>query len=130
MEQGIQTELTREFSDHGTMLSGGQEQKIAIARLFAREEPFHIAILDEPSSALDPVAEYKLNENMMKNAGSAAVVFISHRLSTTRKADRIYLFEHGRIKEQGTHDELMDLKGEYYQMFHRQAKYYRLDLQK
>ena len=130
MPEGIYTELTREFSEHGTTLSGGQAQKVAIARLFARKIPFQLAILDEQSSALDPVAEYKLNQNMMENAGEAAVIFISHRLSTTRKADRIYLFENGEIKEQGTHDELMALNGEYRKMFDRQAKYYRLDLQK
>ena len=111
-------------------MSGGQAQKVAIARLFARRIPFQLTILDEPSSALDPVAEYKLNQNMMENAGEATVIFISHRLSTTRKADRIYLFENGEIKEQGTHDELMELNGEYRKMFDRQAKYYRLDLQK
>lgn len=80
--------------------------------------------MDELSSALDPVSEYKLNENLIANAKDATVIFISHRLSTTRMADRIYLFEHGRIKEQGTHDELMALNGEYRKMFDRQAKSY------
>ena len=83
-----------------------------------------IAILDEPSSALDPVSEYKLNENLIRKANDATVIFISHRLSTTRMVDCIYLFSEGRIKEQGTHEELMALDGEYRKMFDRQAKNY------
>ena len=106
------------------MLSGGEAQKVAIARMFARTEKLSFAILDEPSSALDPLAEYKLNTNMMKNAGDAAVIFISHRLSTTRDADRIYMFENGRIIEQGSHQELMKLGGKYAAMFEKQAYYY------
>jgi ATP-binding cassette subfamily B protein len=86
-----------------------------------------IAILDEPSSALDPQAEYTLNKNMLEAAGDAAVIFISHRLSTTRDADRIYLFENGRIAEQGTHEELMALNGGYAAMFEKQAHYYQTE---
>ena len=73
---------------------------------------------------LDPLAEYKLNTNMMKNAGDATVIFISHRLSTTRDADRIYMFENGQIIEEGTHQELMKLGGKYEAMFEKQAYYY------
>lgn len=124
LPNGIDTNLTREFSEDGVNLSGGEAQKVAIARVFAGGSQNKIAILDEPSSALDPVSEYKLNENLIANAKDATVIFISHRLSTTRMADRIYLFEHGRIKEQGTHDELMALDGEYRKMFDRQAKSY------
>lgn len=84
-----------------------------------------ISILDEPSSALDPVAEYTLNTNMMANAGDSTIIFISHRLSTTRDADRIYMFAHGEIVEEGTHEELMAMNGEYRNMFEKQAHYYK-----
>ena len=121
---GMNTSLTREFDENGVQLSGGEAQKIAIARLFAKKERMQIAILDEPSSALDPRAEYELNKNIMNKVGDATVIFISHRLSTTRDADCIYMFEHGEIIEQGTHQELMALDGQYADMFRCQAKYY------
>jgi ATP-binding cassette subfamily B protein len=124
LENDIQTEMTREFSDDGTMLSGGESQKVAIARMFAKVSKLSIAILDEPSSALDPFAEYTLNKNMMENAKDASIIFISHRLSTTKDADCIYMFEHGEIIEQGSHKELMELNGKYAVMFERQAHYY------
>ena len=128
LPKGLKTEMTREFSDEGTMLSGGEAQKVAIARMFAKAGKLAIAILDEPSSALDPFAEYKLNRNMMKAAKDATIIFISHRLSTTREADRIYMFEHGEIIEQGSHDELMALNGEYAKMFEKQAYYYQEEI--
>ena len=124
LPQGIHTELTREFSEEGVNLSGGESQKIAISRVFLNDEDRAISILDEPSSALDPVSEYKLNKNLIDHAKDDTVIFISHRLSTTRMADRIYLFENGTIIEEGTHDELMQLNGRYREMFDRQAKNY------
>ena len=124
LEKGVDTELTREFYEDGTMLSGGEAQKVAISRMFAKTEKLSIAILDEPSSALDPLAEYKLNQSMIDNAGDATIIFISHRLSTTKDADRIYMFAHGEIIEEGTHEELMEKKGEYATMFEKQAHYY------
>ena len=124
LPQGIHTELTREFSEEGVNLSGGESQKIAISRVFLNDEDRAISILDEPSSALDPVSEYKLNKNLIDHAKDDTVIFISHRLSTTRMADRIYLFENGSIIEEGTHDELMQLNGRYREMFDRQAKNY------
>lgn len=124
LPNGMLTSLTREFAEDGVQLSGGEAQKVAIARLFAKKERMHIAILDEPSSALDPKAEYELNQNILNKAGDATVIFISHRLSTTRDADCIYMFENGEIIEQGTHQELMELDGQYADMFRCQAKYY------
>ncbi len=121
---GIDTELTREFSEEGINLSGGESQKIAISRVFLKNEDRAISILDEPSSALDPVSEYKLNKNLIDHAQNDTVIFISHRLSTTRMADRIYLFEKGSVIEQGTHEELMQLNGRYREMFDRQARNY------
>ncbi|MFT3952113.1 MAG: ABC transporter ATP-binding protein [Oscillospiraceae bacterium] len=127
LDGGLGAELTREFSDDGTMLSGGEAQKVAIARMFALGN-CPLAILDEPSSALDPIAEYNLNTAMMENAKDATIIFISHRLSTTRGADRIYYFENGEITEQGTHDALMAHNGHYAEMFEKQAKHYKLKL--
>lgn len=125
LKDSIQTQLTREFQEDGTMLSGGESQKVAIARLFVKKENMMVAILDEPSSALDPRAEFVLNKNMMEKSKNATVIFISHRLSTTRDADCIYMFEHGEIVERGTHDELMKCNGGYAKMFEKQALYYR-----
>ena len=126
LKNGIATEMTKEFDEQGTMLSGGEAQKVAVSRMFAKKSETAVAILDEPSSALDPVAEYTLNTNMMNAAHNSTIIFISHRLSTTRDADRIYMFENGEIVEQGTHSELMALGGEYAEMFEKQAKYYKL----
>lgn len=122
-EKGIDTELTREFYKDGTNLSGGEEQKIAIARVFA--QPYELLIMDEPSSALDPISEYKLNHSIAESAADKTVIFISHRLSTTRHADRIYMFESGQVIESGTHDELVaNTNGKYYGIWHAQAQYY------
>jgi len=126
LENGIDTELTKEFSENGTMLSGGEGQKAAIARMFMRDVP--IAILDEPSSALDPIAEYRLNKSMLKNAENQAVILISHRLSTTKDADRIILLENGSIAESGTHSELLKNNGTYAEMWNVQAKKYCTDI--
>lgn len=122
LPDGIDTELTKEFSDDGTMLSGGETQKAAIARMFVRDMP--IAILDEPSSALDPIAEYRLNKSMLENAENQAVILISHRLSTTKDADRIILLENGSISESGTHSELIAGCGKYAEMWNVQAEKY------
>ncbi len=122
LPDGMDTELTKEFSENGTMLSGGESQKAAIARMFMRDMP--IAILDEPSSALDPIAEYRLNKSMMQNAENQAVILISHRLSTTKDADRIILLENGCIAERGTHAELIERNGMYAQMWNVQAEKY------
>ena len=123
LPQGIHTQLTREFDKEGTELSGGESQKIAMARAFAR--PFDIIIMDEPSSALDPIAEYELNRSMMEDARDKTVIFISHRLSTTRMADRIYMFSGGEIIETGSHDKLMAQGGKYAEMFRIQAEKYK-----
>ena len=123
LEEGIHTHLTREFSDKGTNLSGGEAQKIAIARVFARDYP--IIIMDEPSSALDPMAEYHLNRSILENTEGKTVIFISHRLSTTHIADRIYMFDAGRLAEEGSHAELLELNGKYAEMFRVQSEKYR-----
>ncbi len=122
LELGTGTMLTREFDKKGTNLSGGESQKVAIARVFAR--PYELWIMDEPSSALDPVAEYELNQSILKYAEAKTVIFISHRLSTTRMADRIYMFDSGHLIEVGSHDELMEQNGKYAEMFKLQAENY------
>ena len=123
LEDGVNTILTREFDDKGTNLSGGEAQKVAIARVFAK--PFELIIMDEPSSALDPVAEYELNQAILKYAADKTVIFISHRLSTTRMADRIYMFDSGEVAEVDTHNELMRRGGKYAEMFNLQAEKYK-----
>lgn len=122
LKDGIDTEMTREFSDDGSMLSGGETQKMAVARIFVKDTD--VAILDEPSSALDPIAEYRLNKSMLENAENRAVILISHRLSTTRDADRIILLEKGEIVDVGTHEKLLNKGGEYAQMWNTQAEKY------
>lgn len=122
LENGIDTMVTKEFDENGMGLSGGEAQKIAIARVFARKPD--IVILDEPSSALDPIAEYNMYRNMLTATDGETVIFISHRLSATRDADRIYMFENGTVIEQGTHAELMELNGKYAEMWKLQAQNY------
>jgi ATP-binding cassette subfamily B protein len=123
MEEGMDTPLTKEFSDDGVNLSGGEAQKVAIARIFAR--PYDLIVMDEPSSALDPAAEYELNHTILAYTKDKTVVFISHRLSTTRMADRILMFADGRLIEEGSHEELMRMNGKYAEMFRLQAEKYR-----
>jgi len=122
MEKGIHTNLSREFDSDGVPLSGGGEQKIAIARAFVEEK--EILILDEPSSALDPLAEYDINQKIVSLANDKTVILISHRLSTVRMADMIYMMDNGEIIEAGGHEELMQTKGKYYEMFTKQAEKY------
>lgn len=123
LKDGTDTLLLREFDDDGVMMSGGESQKVAIARAFYKDCPY--IILDEPSANLDPVAEYNLNQAMIEAANNKTVVFISHRLSTTVNADKIYVMEKGRIIEQGSHEELMAMNGAYAYMFNLQAEKYK-----
>ena len=120
--QGFDTQMSREFDDKGVSLSGGQNQKIALSRLYAKNAP--IAILDEPSSALDPIAEYELFENMKRICEGRTVIFISHRLSSAISADVIFMMEQGRIIERGSHESLMRQNGKYAEMFRKQAEKY------
>lgn len=123
LKNSTETELLREFDDEGVMLSGGESQKVAIARAFYKDCPY--VILDEPSANLDPVAEYNLNKAMTEASDNKTVIFISHRLSTTVHADCIYVMEKGRIIESGNHKELMEKNGTYAYMFNLQAEKYK-----
>ncbi len=122
---GLSTNLTTEFEDDGVNLSGGEAQKLAAARVFYKNAG--LIILDEPSSALDPISEYHLNHSMLTAAENKSVIFISHRLSTTRIADRIYMLEKGKIIEEGSHAELLGFDGKYAQMWKVQAGQYYLE---
>ena len=122
LPNGIETMLTKEFDENGAVLSVGQSQKIAIAHAFVKNSPF--IILDEPSSALDPVAESEMYNNMMQAGEGKGMIFISHRLSSAVGADRIYMLEKGEVVESGTHAELLALNGKYADMFKKQAQNY------
>lgn len=123
LPNGGDTVLTREFDEDGAGLSGGENQKVSTARLFASD--YEIAILDEPSSALDPVAEYEMYENLIAATKGKTVIYISHRLSSAALSDRVLVIGDGKIIESGTHEELMERKGKYCEMFTLQASAYR-----
>ena len=123
LPEKTETVFTREFDEKGTGLSGGEQQKLCAARMFAKD--FEIALLDEPSSALDPIAEYKMYESLIEATKDKTVIYISHRLSSAVLSDKIYVFEGGKVSECGTHEQLMaDGKG-YCEMFTLQASSYR-----
>ncbi|MCR4702219.1 MAG: ABC transporter ATP-binding protein/permease [Saccharofermentans sp.] len=119
---GIDSMMTKEFNEDGIILSGGQNQKLAAARTFAKPSP--VKIFDEPSSALDPIAEFELFKNIIREGKDHTMLFISHRLSSVKNCDRVLLLEGGRLIEEGTHRELIALKGSYYEMYKRQAMNY------
>lgn len=120
---GIDAIMTKEFDNNGIMLSGGEGQKLAISHVYSRKNRF--VILDEPSSALDPIAEYKMYESMLDACSDCGMIFISHRLSSATLADMVYLIDDGQVLECGSHKELMELGGKYAQMFNRQAESYK-----
>ncbi len=118
----IDTPLTTEFEKEGVNLSGGESQKAAIARTLYRNQK--LIIMDEPSSALDPASEYRLNQELKEIAEDKTVIFISHRLATARDADCIYMMKKGQIVEKGTHEQLLAMGGEYSRMWEVQARAY------
>lgn len=122
LPNGVNTILTKEFDRDGIILSGGQNQRLAIARGYALN--YNLFILDEPSSALDPIAEANVYNNMLSLGRDKTIIFISHRLTTTVNADYIYLFEKGKVVEEGTHEQLMKLNKKYKEMFTSQSKKY------
>jgi len=125
LPKGTETTLMREFDDEGAVLSEGNAQKVIVARAFAKAAP--IQVYDEPSSALDPIAEYDLYKSIMQASIGNTTLFVSHRLSSVADADVIFVLEHGSVIEKGNHGELMDLDGEYAKMFSMQARSYLAD---
>lgn len=124
-EKEMHSMLSREFDTNGLIMSGGENQKLALAKAFVKQSA--VMILDEPSSALDPISEYELHNKMLEYASGKTVILISHRLSTTKEADVIYYIENGELAEQGNHEALMELDGKYARMFKVQAASYQLD---
>lgn len=122
-KDGGKTMLVREVNADATDFSGGEKQKLLFARALYKQSK--LLILDEPTAALDPIAENELYQNFGKAAGNNTVIFISHRLSSTRFCDRIILLEGARILEEGSHEQLMNQKGRYAELFEVQSKYYR-----
>ena len=120
---GIDTMISKEFDSEGIEFSGGECQKLAIARAIYKDAP--LIILDEPTSALDPIAEYDVYKRFSELADGKCAVYISHRLSSTRFTDKIAVFSDGEICEYGSHNDLMQIDGGIYKnMFDMQAQYY------
>ena len=119
---GIDTALTKEFDENGTLLSGGECQKLLVARAFAK--PAAVAVFDEPSSALDPIAEHELLSGILQETDGKTRVLISHRLSCVKYADNVLLLEQGSVAEEGTHESLMKKGGKYAELYHVQERNY------
>ena len=124
LDKGIETALHRDYENDGIDISGGEEQKTALARALYKDAPF--VVLDEPTAALDPIGEAEVYENFNKLVKDKTSVFISHRLSSCRFCDDIAVFDHGSIIQRGSHDALVaDDKGKYFELWNAQAQYYR-----
>ena len=123
MPQGLETSLYKELDENGVTVSGGEAQKIAIARALYKDAPF--IVLDEPTAALDPVAEAEIYAKFNEIAGDKTAIYISHRLSSCKFCDEIAVFDHGEVVQQGTHEALLsDTNGKYCELWNAQAQYY------
>lgn len=123
MDKGIQTYLYRDIDEEGVEVSGGEAQKIALARALYKDAPF--VVLDEPTAALDPISEHEIYSGFHRLVGEKTAIFISHRLSSCRFCDEILVFDEGKLIQRGSHKELlMDKNGKYSEMWNAQAKYY------
>ena len=122
MPDGTETCLYKDFDDKGVEISGGEAQKIALARALYKDAPF--IVLDEPTAALDPVAEYEIYTKFNEIIGDKTAIFISHRLSSCRFCSDIAVFDHGKIVQRGSHDELVASDGKYRELWFAQAQYY------
>ena len=123
LPQGLQTNISKEFDESGVQFSGGEGQKLALARVLYKNVP--VIVLDEPTAALDPLAEYELYSKFHEIVKGKCAVYISHRLSSTRFTDKIAVFDQGHMAEYGTHKELMEIPGGVYaSLFQMQAQYY------
>lgn len=123
MPKGVHTPLYKDFEEEGVEISGGEAQKIALARALYRDAP--IIILDEPTAALDPISEFEIYSKFNEIVGTKTAFYISHRLSSCRFCDEIAVFNEGKIIQKGNHDKLLkDKQGKYYELWYSQAKYY------
>ena len=123
MPEGLETCLYKDFNEKGVEISGGEAQKISLARALYKDAP--IIVLDEPTAALDPIAEGEIYSKFNTIAGDKTAIYISHRLSSCRFCDEIAVFDHGQIVQRGSHDQLVaDERGKYHELWHAQAKYY------
>lgn len=123
MPQGLDTQLYKEFTEDGVEVSGGEAQKIAIARALYKDAPF--IILDEPTAALDPIAEAEIYSKFNDISGDKTAIYISHRLSSCKFCDEIAVFHDGSVVQKGTHEGLLtEENGKYYELWHAQAQYY------
>lgn len=122
LPKGVRTAMNKDLDEEGAMLSGGELQKLMLARALYKDAP--VVILDEPTAALDPIAESEMYEKYDGMIRGRTGIFISHRLSSTRFCDRILFMEKGRIVEEGDHESLMEKKGAYAELFGLQARYY------
>lgn len=124
----LDTYMQKKVSSKGIELSGGQKQRLMLARALYKDAP--LLVLDEPTAALDPIAESEVYESYLEHSRGKTAVFISHRLASTRFSDRIILLDHGKIVEEGTHEQLMELQGAYANMYQVQSSYYEEETQR
>ena len=122
LPQGLKTMFGKESYEDAADFSGGEMQKLMLARALYKEAP--LLVLDEPTAALDPLMESELYQKYRRFSEHKTTVFISHRLASTRFCDRILLMEDGGVAESGTHEELLERDGKYAWMFRLQSKYY------
>lgn len=123
MPDGINTYLYKDFNENGVEISGGEAQKLCLARAIYKGAPF--IVLDEPTAALDPISEYDIYTKFNSIVGTRTAIYISHRLSSCRFCDEITVMDSGRIAERGSHDELLDNGGVYKDLWTAQAEYYK-----
>lgn len=124
LPKGIDTQMTRNIYEDGTLFSGGENQKLAIARAIYRTDAKAL-IMDEPTAALDALAEEKIYKDLENISQGKTLIFISHRLASTRFCDKIMLLDGGKIREMGSHEDLLDKNGLYKEMYESQRKYYK-----
>ena len=122
MEIGLDRTYSRRFSEDGVELSGGEEQRLVISRAYCKNS--NVVVLDEPTAAIDPLSERKLFQDVFDGIGNTTSIMISHRMSCSKFSSRIFVMERGKLAENGTHSELLNLGGLYASMYRRQAEYY------
>ena len=122
LPNGFDAQLGKDFDENGIEFSGGEAQKLSCARAYYKNAP--IVILDEPTASLDPISEHQLYTRFNDIIGEKTAIYITHRLASVRFCNRIVVLAHGEVIEYGTHEELMENKNLYYEMFTKQSEYY------